>query len=213
MGLFLGINDNHVGLLIQPVIINRLLDDIIGLKSMEWEEDLITNDLRTASISPLVPDNPRPPPPLAILVGKYFDEGYGSLELLTFKSSDHSLISDFVGGAVPEEYLEVIINAITTQPGLSEPVMYAHIGKLFGSVYVYSHFDGPVFNSTMMNVKKLPNGGLTAYIGYTSVAVFVAGQGMGMFQNFWGGQHYKTPVEYQVQEQAEVWFRKDERSM
>jgi hypothetical protein len=213
IGLFFGVNDNHVGLLIQPVVINRLLDDIIGLEPMEWEEKLITNGLQQKAVYNPLPDKPRPAPTPASLVGKYFDEGYGSLELLDFKDPGHSYMSEFVDGADPGEYLQAITTAMTTQPGISKPVMFAHIGKLFGSVYVYSHFDGPVFNSTMVNVKKHPKGHLTAYVGYTNVAVFVEGEGMGMLQDFWSGEQFKSPVEHHVEEEAEVWFRKDERSM
>jgi hypothetical protein len=88
--------------------------------------------------------------------------------------------------------------------------MFAKMNKLFGSVYVYTHFDGPIFNTTMVNVKQNSQGELAAYVGRTSTAVFVEGQGMGMFEDFWGGSRSKRAVESHVEEEAEVWFRKDE---
>jgi hypothetical protein len=210
VGFFLGINDDQFGNIIHPVIVYRLLDDLIGLEPIEWEERFITNDLRKKPTYNPLPDKPRSAPDLASLVGKYHDEGYGSLELLDFKDPGHSYMSGLDGGADPKQYLEAISTAMAAQPGISEPVMFAHIGKLFGSVYVYSHFDGPVFNVTTVKMREHPKGELTAYIDWTNVAVFVEGKGMGMFQNFWGGEEFKSPVEHQVEEEAEVWFRKHE---
>jgi hypothetical protein len=211
VGFFLGINDDQIGNVIQPVIIYRLLDDIIGMDPIEWEESLITNDLQKKATYNPFPDTPRPAPGSAVLVGTYHNKGYGALELLDFKEPGHSYMSGANGGADPKEYLEAIDTAMIAQPGISNPVMFAHIGKLYGSVYVFSHFDGPIFNVTSVDVKDHPKGKLTAYVRWTNVAVFVEGKGMGMFQNFWGGEEFKSPVEYQVEEEAEVWFRKEER--
>jgi hypothetical protein len=210
VGFFLGINDNQIGNVIQPVIVYRLLDDIIGLDPIEWEERFITKDLRKEPTYNPLPDKPRSAPDSALLIGKYHDKGYGSLELLDFKHHGQSYMSGVDGHADPREYLQAISTAMAAQPGISEPLMFAHIGKLFGSVYVYSHFDGPIFNVTTVNMKEHPKGELTAYIDWTNVAVFVEGKGMGMFQNFWGGEEFKSPVEHHVEEEAEVWFRKHE---
>jgi hypothetical protein len=210
VGFFLAINDDQIGNVIQPVILYRLLDDIIGLEAIDWEERFITSDLRKKATYNPLPDKPRSAPATSSLIGKYFDEGYGSLELLNFQDPGHSYMSGVDGGADPKEYLQAISTAMAEQPGLSDPVMFAHIGKLYGSVYVYSHFDGPVFNVTTVRMREHPKGELTAYIGWTNVAVFVEGKGMGMFQNFWGGEEFKSPVEHAVKEEAEVWFGKDE---
>jgi hypothetical protein len=154
VGFFLGINDDQIGNVIQPVIIYRLLDDIIGMEPIEWEESFITNDLRKkATYDPFL-DTPRSAPGSAVLVGTYHDKGYGALELLDFKEPGHSYMSGSNGGADPKEYPEAISTAMAAQPGVSDPVMFAHIGKLYGSVYIFSHFDGPIFNVTSVDIKE-----------------------------------------------------------
>jgi hypothetical protein len=209
IGIFLGINDNNIGHLIREVIVYRILDDLFGLDHMEWEEKLITADLRKGPSYAPVPTKPRAPPSADSLIGKYFDKGYGSLEILPFEDLAGQTIKSDTGAKDPEEFLRAVNRAMTTQPGVSAPLFFAYTNKLFGSIYVYSHFDGPTFNATMINVMENSKGELTAYIGYTNVAVFVEGEGLGMFHSFWGGGHGKTPVEKNVETEAEVWFKKE----
>lgn len=83
--------------------------------------------------------------------------------------------------------------------------------KMFGSVYVYSHFDGPIFNTTALYVQQDPQGEWVATGAGGSTAVFVEGEGMGMSENFWVGRHWKRAVKVRVEEEAEAWFNKTSR--
>ena len=208
IGFFLGINDDDVGGLLKSTLVYGILDALLGLDPIDWEERLVTPGYRNASIHTPLPDKPRPAPSTESLAGNYSDAGYGSLEIKTFEDANHDDFFD-VDGTMATAYLRAISKAMTTQAGLTKPLMFAEMNKLFGSVYVYTHFDGPIYNTTMVNVKQNSQGELAAYVGRTSTAVFVEGQGMGMFEDFWGGSRSKRAVESHVEEEAEVWFRKD----
>jgi hypothetical protein len=187
----------------------RFLDSILGLEPIDWEDRLITQGLRMAPSYTPIPDQPRPMPSKEILVGEYHDRGYGVLEIIDFDSPNNtteSILSSFDQDTNSKEYFEAISKATSTQAGLSKPVLLAPMDKLFGSVYVFSHFDGPLFNVSMINVKQNKQGELAAYGGLVGTSVFVEGDGVGMFDNFWSGRHGKRAVEERVQEGAEVWF-------
>jgi len=213
VGIFVGYNDDKSAGLVSTTIIYRLLDDLLGLDPIDWEERLITRRLRgTSSLTP-IPDDQRPAPPITSLTGRYRDDGYGSLEVVAFDGPhrfDQSLMSSFAPGTKVQSYIAAISQMTTTMPVLSEPLLFAHAGKLFVSTYIFTHFDGPIFNVTMIDVKQYPIGELTAYATGSSSAVFVDGEGggFGMFENFWGGRYGKRAVEEGIQEEAEVWFSK-----
>lgn len=191
----------------------RLLDDPLGLEPIDWEKRLITEQ-KAPSCTP-IPDNPRPAPAISSLGGTYYDEGYGTLQIQDFNNPDtwdQSFLSDFAPGTTAKSYSKAITKVISTQVGTStsEPLLFAHTGKLFVSAYVYTHFDGPMFKVWMINIKQSKAGELVAWSGGSSMAVFVVGEGrgMGMFENFWGGRRGKKPVEENVEAEAEVWFSK-----
>jgi hypothetical protein len=189
----------------------RFLDSILGLEPIYWEDRLITQGLKMAPSYTPIPNKPRPMPSKEILVGRYYDEGYGALEITDFNSPNKStepIILSPEQSTDSKEYFEAISKATTTQAGLSKPVLLAPINKLFGSAYVFTHFDGPLFNVSMVNVKQNKQGELAAYGGLIGTGVFLEGKGLGMFDNFWSGRHGKRAVEDDVQREAEVWFGK-----
>jgi hypothetical protein len=87
IGIFLGFNDDG-GHLVHIPIMYRLLDDLLGLEPIDWEERLITT-ARKAPSHVSTPDNPRPAPSMASLAGTYFDKGYGTLRIQEFNDSDN----------------------------------------------------------------------------------------------------------------------------
>jgi hypothetical protein len=215
IGIFLGFNDDG-GHLVHTPIMYRLLDDLLGLEPVDWEERLITAARKAPSHVP-IPENPRPALAVASLAGTYFDKGYGALKIQEFNNPDNwdqSFLSDFAPGTTAESYSEAITKVMSTQVGISsmKPLLFAHTGKLFVSAYVYTHLDGPIFNVHMINIKQNKAGELAASSGGSCMAVFVqgTGKGMGMFENFWGGRHGKKVVEENVEAEAEVWFSKEE---
>jgi hypothetical protein len=213
IGIFLGFNDDG-GHLVHTPIMYRLLDDLLGLEPINWEERLITA-ARTAPSHVPVTVNPRPIPAITSLAGTYFDKGYDSLQIQIFDNPDkwdQSFLSDYAPGTTARSYFDAITKVMETQIGISstEPLLFAHTGKLFVSAYVYAHRDGPIFNVSMINIKQNKAGELAASSGGACMAVFVQGEGkgMGMFENFWGGRHGKKAVEKNVEIEAEVWFDK-----
>lgn len=209
VGFFFGINDNNIGTTVLAAITFRFLDTILGLEPIDWEERLVTQSLRmTPSYSP-IPGEPRPMPSIKSLVGRYHDEGYGPFVIIDFDhqaEADNAGHSDFSQGIDSEAFFDAISKAMSTQTGLSEPVLFSPITKLFGSAYVFTHFDGPLFNVSIVNIKQNKQRELTSYLGGISTGVFVEGKGLGMFDNFWSGRHGRRAVMDDVQEQAEVWF-------
>jgi hypothetical protein len=215
IGIFLGFNDDG-GHLVHTPIMYRLLDDLLGLEPIDWEERLITAARKAPSHIP-IPVNPRPIPAIASLAGTYFDKGYGSLQIQKFDNPDkwdQSFLSEYAPGTTARSYSEAITKVVSTQGGMSstKPLLFAHTGKLFVSAYVYTHFDGTIFNVSMINIKQNKAGELAASSGGSCLAVFVEseGKGLGMLENFWGGRHGKKVVEENVEAEAEVWFRKEE---
>jgi hypothetical protein len=215
IGIFLGFNDDG-GHLVHTPIMYRLLDDLLGLQPIDWEERLITTARKAPSHIP-IPVNPRPIPAIASLTGTYFDNGYGSLQIQKLDNPDEwdqSFLSEYAPGTTAKSYFDAITKLMETQIHISstEPVLFAHTGKLFVSAYVYTHRDGPIFNLSMINIKQNKAGELAASSGGSCMAVFVQGEGkgMGMFEDFWGGRHGKKVIEENVEAEAEVWFRKEE---
>jgi hypothetical protein len=213
IGIFPGFNDDG-GHLVHTPIMYRLLDDLLGLEPIDWEERLITTARKAPSHVP-IPFNPRPTPAIASLAGTYFDKGYGFLRIQRFDNPDkwdQSFLSEYAPGTTAKLYFDAITKLMETQNGISstKPLLFAHTGKLFVSAYVYTHFDGPIFNVSMINITQNKAGKLAASSGGACMAVFVEGEGkgMGMFGNFWGGRHGKTVVKVDVQAEAEVWFTK-----
>lgn len=212
VGIFLGFNDDG-GHLVHTPIMYRLLDDLLGLGPIDWEDRLNTAAAKSSD-QPPVPDNPRAFRSILSLPGTYYDQGYGALHIQELRDPDRwdrSFLSDFATGTTAQAYLEAITKVLPqTGRSSSAPVFFAHVGKLFVSAYVYAHFDGPIFNVWMINVKQNKAGELTARSGGSCKAVFVQGQGrgVGMFENFWGGRHGRKAVEEDVEAEAEVWFRK-----
>jgi hypothetical protein len=205
IGIFIGINDNNIGTLVQETILYRILDTVLGLDLLDWEEMRVKESFKIPLRYTPIP-NKRPAPSIDAVMGKYSDTGYGSLEFLRF---DPALYPHDPQRYFSKKYLDAMREAMTTIPGLSEPLVYSDMNKMFGRVYVLSHFDGPIFNITMINLETSPEKELNAYVGPTATAVFVEGKGLGMFENFWAGDHGKRAVEGDVEKHAEVWLSKD----
>lgn len=209
VGFYVGINDDDVGALVKSTIVYRLLDAILGVEPIDWEERLVTTKLRQGLSFTPRPEHPRVAPKITSMLGQYINKGYGSLELISFKNpSHHAFLSKFADATESAAYLQAISKAMTTKAGLAEPYMFAQTGKLFGSVYVFSHFDGPIFNTTLLEAVQGSKGEWVAFGSESSAAVFEEGSGMGMFENFWGGKRHKRAVESQIEAEAEVWFSK-----
>lgn len=206
IGIFLGSNDDFMGQEVGDTILYRLLDEIMGLKPINWEERFVTRQLRKNSTHTSIPDDARLAPKTASLVGQYYDQGYGLLDLMSLEIDGGS---DKVARiSSPQAYLDEIYRAASTEIGISKPLLFTQVDKLFEAAHVYSHFDGPIFNVTVLNINQNLQGEYAAYRERSSTAVFVEGKGVGMFENFWGGDKGKKAVEVDVDKHAEVWYDK-----
>lgn len=197
--------------MVREALVFGVLDAILGLDPIDWEERLVTPDLRNGALHEPLPSDPRAAPSINSLIGKYSAKGYDSITIMAYGDpSDHSLTSHLPNGTERAEYLQVMNAAMTTQAGVSKPTLIAPLGSFFGPVLIFSHFNGSLFNTTRLSVMKSTQGELTADGFQDGTAVFVQGKGMGMFENFWGGSYGKRAVEHHVEEEAEVWFERDE---
>lgn len=74
-GFFIGFNDNQIGHLIREVVVYRILDSILGLEPIDWEERSITSQIRKKPLPTMVIAERRPAPLTESLTWKYFDKG------------------------------------------------------------------------------------------------------------------------------------------
>lgn len=204
VGFFTAINDDDVGAALKPAMVYRILDDLLDLPPIDWEERLVTRSFQKEPSHTPIPKHPRPAPKPDQVVGTYRGDGYD-----TFTLTDMDLAS-----ALDESLNLATIQAIKeimgTTEGLSEPLYIATLARTFTAVMVFSHFDGPTFNATALSfdVDKHDKSKVVVNVGGQSSAVFVDGEGVGMFENFWGGAKSTRAVEVDVKQQSEVWFDK-----
>lgn len=84
------------------------------------------------------------------------------------------------------------------------------MSNIFSRGVLLTHFDGPLFNATSIEVATGlgEKGKVIPILDGSYTAVFVEGAGVGMFDNFWGGKKGINAVEEHVADAAEVWFAK-----
>ena len=179
------------------------MDDLLGLEPMDWEEKILGTSLRQISSHVEPPNDPRRPPREADVVGEYAGEGYGGFNLDLVKSPS----------ALPEP-MQLALEQLKSKG----PVYLAPFERLGISHLVFTHFDGPLFNWTvLMILPRLDGNGdrtddMVGDARKSGSAVFAEG-GIGMFEGWWG-QDVRVkalePVErgVRVKRSAEAWFEK-----
>jgi hypothetical protein len=202
VGFFTAINDDDVGLALKAPIVYRILDDLLNLEPIDWEERLVTRAYKKEPSYTAIPKHPRTPPPPDQVIGTYHAAGYDSINV---QNIDHLTAEQDI---LTPSALNAIKDAMKLSEGISEPTYIANLGKAFTDVMVFSHFDGPIFNTTALSINRGYKGKVIASVSEHNSAVFSGEQGFGMFDNFWGGAKGKRPVEQDVEKQCEVWFAK-----
>jgi hypothetical protein len=200
VGFFTAINDDDVGASLKPAIVYRILDDLLGLQPIDWEERLVSRAYKKEPAYTRIPEHPRPAPRADLVTGHYRAHGYAAMDIQNIDDVAASR------GDLTPAALDAIRDAMKLSEGVSEPMYIAKFPKVFAAVMVFSHFDGPIFNTTVMSISEGKKGRLVANVGGTNSAVFHKGEGMGMFEDFWGGAKIKPAVEEDVEVQSEVWF-------
>jgi hypothetical protein len=205
-GLFVVTNDDDYGYLMADLVTYAVLDDMLELEPIDWEERIMSDaisDLRTFHD---VPANPRAPPDESVVSGIYHDAGYGNMTLVPVHPPPTG-----------EPSLSHLVSSITSTVrhlplNLTGPIYLAQMDKPFVSHLVFTHFDGNLFNWTGVRVFDSPEPGVgkvvsSAY-GYVGEAV-INEAGLGMFGGWWGAGDRVGSLhasEDRVKEKAEVWY-------
>ena len=201
------INDDNLGTEMNEVMACMVLDELLGLEPLNWEEIILARIFRDVPTFPDPPTNSRDPPNEEDIVGKYRSNGYGSFDLIPVhlpNSPHHPIIS-----LLNHKHTAMALNT-------SGPIYLAEINKAFESHLLFTHFDGPVFNWTLLNVRFVRNSNgsktqeLVGNAGESGSAVFAEG-GLGLFGGWWGqgtGVYPLEPVEQNVKKHSETWYDK-----
>lgn len=201
VGFFTAINDDDVGAALKPAIVYRILDDLLNLEPIDWEDRSVTRAFQKDAQYTQIPKDPRPAPEIDQIRGTYHAKGYDTINIQHINDAAKQ-------GGLSSAALDAVQQAMKLSEGISKPMYIASFPKVFADVLAFSHFDGPIFNTTALSINEGENGRVIANVADPSSAVFVQGQGMGMFENFWGGANRKRAVEEDVEKHSEVWFNK-----
>lgn len=201
-------NDEEFGLLFSYSIVYRLIDEALGLEPLDW-----ATRLRPSLTRPTRPTTPRPSNAtfpygnLSSIAGKYFNPGYGPLELC--------LVSEADPGA-SESCKALAQNISTILPGTvtpDVPTLFARLDSPWASHFRFIHFDRGVFNVTTFasysGNSSAPFWPLEYDIGALASAVVddkLDGFGLSGIWN--PGQGVRPPTGNTIRERAEVWFER-----
>ncbi|WWD21260.1 hypothetical protein CI109_105744 [Kwoniella shandongensis] len=217
VGFFIVLNDEDFGGSLQSVIGNEILDSLLGLDPINWEQRIMSKAFKPSQY-PDVPTNPRAPPSRSVIEGRYHAPAYGDLELVKVEipkgesSTSPSGIEDISPLSMTE-----FLSTTRTPLNISGPIYMAEYERRFVVQVYFTHFDGPVFNWTAvwfadrLNEKDRVDGKLVTLQAIGTAVISESERGFGLFGNFWGkGETAKDSVvsEEGVQAASEVWFAK-----
>jgi hypothetical protein len=211
VGLMLAIEDTDFALPLVQVVVNRLLDDMMGLEPINWEDIMMTKHFKEEPEERPLITSPRPAPPAEAVTGQYQDPAYGLIDIQRVPAI-HSTISTYLP-AVSDELAAVIRAALKSsrveQIDVNRETYYAALPRLWTQGLIFTHFDGPLINVSIVMIQdKVDTGKPISRILGKGTAVFVEGKGVGMFEGFWSGIESRTAVEEDVESLAEVWFNR-----
>ncbi|KAK7050032.1 hypothetical protein VNI00_005464 [Paramarasmius palmivorus] len=209
-------NDEDYGSNFLEVIKWRIIDSVLGLEPVDWDsrakkEVKEAYEKRISKIKPR-PSNPAPPPlPLEQLAGVYRNLGYGDIELC------------FVGSNGQTDSCRKVLKElpVVLPGGINEdiPTLVARWDRFWSSHVKLEHFDGAMFNVTMLESRPTDDESDPYWTATPSTgdevhtAEFVVDDegkvGFGITGGVWGaGPGVEGPVGESVKERAEVWFEK-----
>jgi hypothetical protein len=214
VGIFIATNDNEYGSQLAKVFQSMILDEMLGLDPIDWEDRIMGLELTALPKYPDAPSDPRPPPSEHVVAATYHNAGYGDMTLVPI----HLNSSLSVGGLTTDLFVATI-HAAGTPLNVTGPIYVAQINKVFTSHLVFTHFDGNLFNWTSLSVYDSPSGasgessvgGPVVTIDKVGDAV-VTDEGIGMFGNWWGAGEAVPKLHARegedVKDRAEVWYDK-----
>jgi hypothetical protein len=207
----LAIEDTDFSIALLQVLVNRVLDDIMHLEPTNWEDIMVTRLFKEGPEKGPAVSSPRPAPAGDAVVGRYHDPAYGAFDIKRVPSisqslgGSHSTVSDEIAGVIRSALDSSRVEQIDT----TRQMYYAAVPRLWTQGVIFTHFDGPLFNVSVIMVQdRVDNGTPISRILGKGTAVFVEGQGVGMFEGFWQGNEVIRVVEEDVASHAEVWFNR-----
>ncbi|KAI9633339.1 beta-lactamase/transpeptidase-like protein [Dioszegia hungarica] len=226
VGVLVAANEDPYSVYINNVIVNTVLDDLLGLAPIDWETRFIEGFLGSGgSISPSgamagsIPTTgstsntttsaiARRPAPEGYANTTFIDRAYGNLTLLPLNLSSPA---SYLSACIPASYFLNAI-AVPLSLNLTAPTYYAAYNHSIVSHFIFTHFDGPLYNYTTLFVRDRLDAmgrvdGLTAKVYAMGSAVFAEG-GVGMFGNFAlpAAGLALDPVEVDVKDKATAFF-------
>jgi hypothetical protein len=211
VGVMLAIEDTDFSIPLLQVLVNRILDDIMHLEPTNWEEIMVTRLFKEGPGKGPAVSSPRPAPASDAVVGRYHDPAYGTMDIQRVPAITQSLgrspstVSDELAGVIRSALDSSRVEQIDT----SRKMYYAASPRFWTQGVIFTHFDGPLFNVSVITIQdRVDNGTPISRILGKGTAVFVEGQGVGMFEGFWQGNEVIRAVEEDVPSHAEVWFNR-----
>jgi hypothetical protein len=208
VGIFIATNDNEYGSQLAKVFQSVILDEMLGLERIDWEDRIMGLELTDLPTYPDAPSDPRPPPSEHVVAATYHNAGYGDMTLVPI----HLNSSLSVAGLTTDLFVATI-QAAGTPLNVTGPIYVAGINKVFTSHLVFTHFDGNLFNWTSLSVYDSPSGPDAHVVTIDKVGdAVVTDDGIGMFGNWWGAGEAVPKLHARegedVKVRAEVWYDK-----
>ena len=206
IALMIATNDEVFGPGMFRTVANLVLDELLGLTPIDWEDRFLGQSLRSPRTFPRPSRDTQPPPLQERIAGTYSASGYGDITLRPIAISD--LGSDRI--------LAPLREILALEPS-NATIFVAELKKVFASHLILTPFEGREFNWTTAFIKPLLNEyGETGEYGLGDVRVGSAvferqGRGFGMFGNFWGAgiMAKASAVDLEnIEGSSEVWFEK-----
>ncbi|KAK4687896.1 hypothetical protein P7C73_g2232, partial [Tremellales sp. Uapishka_1] len=198
------VNDDEYGSLFHEIIEYRLLDHLLGLEPIDWEQRLAAPILSPHKRHADLPKHPSPPKPgFDQVPGTYTQAAYGSFTLESFDAASSS----------PE--LTAFYARLLEQPGLNltGPIFVGKLHKTFATHIALTHFDGNLYNRTTVSIYTSPQSG-SPVVTEADLGSVVVDEGVGMFSN-WFGAGAAVPILHAfhgerelVKEKSETWYEK-----
>ncbi|KAL0953877.1 hypothetical protein HGRIS_005051 [Hohenbuehelia grisea] len=218
IGIAVLTNDDQVGDVLANIIKYRIVDLALGMPPLNTEKlylgiaQSITNAQK--NLLPRPPDATPPSRGFATLAGLYENPAYGRIEFCYA-----SLATNDSSKAPPSNSCRDLVNRSSTiLPGVVEsgvPTFLARWDRVFGKYVALKHFNGDLFNVTVLNSYPTGNTSRPFWAGKMvddrANARFVAddqGIGLAMINNFWSASKVGSPEGRTIREKAEVWFEK-----
>jgi len=205
LGLMIAVNDVTFAKEVYDIIAYRLVDELLGENPIiDWEGRFMRDEFGTQkAIGTKPPSDPRPAKEIE---GEYYHPGYGTFRL--------NAINQQKDDCIPAAVVDAL--AISDFKLNTSSVWLSHWNKPFANYVAVSHFDGPLFNWTILGVYNRSDPGLTGRevaVVHNAGPAVITDRGMGMFGNWYdaGPTVDQRPLVDDtdlVEEAAEVWFSK-----